>query len=142
MKTSTHRWFGLVATVVVVASVAWGFVVVGSPDARRVERLDGRRIEDLRQIVREMQDLVHDKDGRRLKRPLFDSLEALHKAARRRNLHIVDPQSGVNYGFRIIDPQHYELCATFKTVRKAEQEVFWNHKTGRRCWIIDALDPP
>jgi len=142
MTSRTHRAFGLVATVVVVAAVAWGFWIVGSPETRRTERLDERRIQDLRAIVAEMQDLVWDDQERVMKRELFTELSAVAAAARWRRLTLVDPETGAAYEYRILDAHRYELCATFDMARDDDHAVFWNHPAGRHCWTVDVRDAP
>ncbi len=62
MTPAFHRIFAILATLSVVASVAWGFTIVGSPDTRRQERMDDRRLEALRDIQREIQELLIDSE--------------------------------------------------------------------------------
>ena len=143
MTPAVHRSFALLATVVVVASVAWGFMIVGSPDRRRAQRLDERRLDALQVIQQEIHELVRDPDDHtRLKHPLPRTLDELVERARRRKLDPEDPETGVSYTYRILSETTYELCATFTHARDEDWDVFWNHPAGRQCFTIDALDPP
>jgi len=143
MTPAVHRSFALLATVVVVASVAWGFMIVGSPDLRRAQRLDERRLDALQAIQQEIQELVRDPDDRtRLRRPLPQTLVELVTRARHRKLEPVDPVTGELFTYRVLSETTYELCATFTHARDADWDVFWNHPPGRQCFTIDALDPP
>ena len=53
-----------------------------------------------------------------------------------------DPDTGVAYEYRVVDENHYELCATFARRREADRDVFWNHPAGRHCFTFDVRDPP
>ena len=66
MTARAHMVFSVIMSVVVVAAVAWGIVVVGTPGATRLHRLDQRRLEDLQTIFREVQSLCHDPDIKEL----------------------------------------------------------------------------
>ena len=75
MKPVAHRSWGILATVVVTAAVAYGFWIVGSPASRRLERLDAQRLGDLQAIVYEMRELVYDPDDKRYWRWAEDPTE-------------------------------------------------------------------
>lgn len=143
MSPAHHKLFLSVSTLLVLAAVVWGFVIVGSPDARRLERLDETRLDDLQRIQREIQDLVKDDEvPATLKRALPATLDAVLALARRRRLSLADPETGERYGYRVLDERRYELCATFARAREADFGVFWNHPAGRHCFTVDVLDPP
>jgi len=143
MSAGVHRAFALLATAVVVLAIVWGFVVAGSPDTRRQERLDERRLDALQDIQAEIQDLTRDpsRGGVRISK-LPETLEELQKRARRRKITITDPETGAPYEYRVLDSTRYELCATFTLPRDAQWGVFWNHLAGRHCFTIDVMDPP
>ena len=128
---------------VVASAVVWGFWVAGSPDTRRTQRLDERRLRDLRRIHAEIQRLVRDPDDSTvLRRALPPTLEAAAKSARRRKLVLHDPETGERYGYAVRSETVYELSATFALRRDVDYAVFWNHPPGRHVFRIDALDPP
>ena len=140
MSARLHIGFGTAATALVTAVIAWGFVVTGSPDTRRQERLDERRVEDLQTIHREIQLLVRDpaRPGE-LVRPLPATLEeAAHRAVDRR-VTLLDPETELPYGYRVVDATTYELTATFAAERDADRDVFWNHPASEHTFTIDAL---
>lgn len=144
MNASIHKMAAVVATLVVLAAVVWGFVTAGTPDTRRQERLDERRLQDLRAIVREMQTFVRHPDASRqlLRRGLPRTLAALAEEVRDRKLSIADPETGEPYGYKPIDWKTYDLCATFALPRDGADAVFWNHPAGPHCFTINVLDPP
>ena len=142
MRAATHRGWAALATVVLAAAVGYGFHIVGSPESRRLEKLDERRVEDLRTIVRALQDLVYDDDADRLKRALPTNLVTVRDEARGRRPSIEDPASGRAYDYQVLDEHRYTLCAVFDTARRGETEAFWNHPAGTHCFTIDVRDPP
>jgi hypothetical protein len=143
MTKRTHVIFSVVMSMVVVATVVWGVVVVGTPGTVRLRRFDHRRMEDLQTISREIQSLCHDPDIKdRLKRALPATLDELAAIARSERISLTDPETGQPYLYEVKDGTTYELCATFALVRDSDLEVFWNHPAGPHCFTVDALDPP
>ena len=140
MKPVAHRAWGIAATIVVAAAVAYGFWIVGSPDSRRMERLDERRLDPLKAIAYEMRELVYDPQDKVMRRALFEDLDALKAGARRRKLTLHDPESGAAYGFTVLDAHRYQLSATFDGPRDLNWDVFWNHPGGEHTWTIDVRD--
>lgn len=143
MMTRADKVFTGVATVVVVAAVAWGIVLAGTPGQVRMRRYDAQRLDDLRAVHREIQALCVDPEDREaLKRALPATLEELAEAAFYERIRLADPETGEPYRYRVVNETTYELCATFATERDADEEVFWNHGVGEKCFLVDALDGP
>jgi hypothetical protein len=148
MSPRFHTAFALAASVVVVAAVAWGFILAGSPATRRLERFDDQRLRDLQTIAREIQSTVVDpavanpKDKGSLKAPLPKTLEEAAKSARGEKINLRDPETGESYGYTVKNDSTYELCATFARSRDEDSGIFWNHPAGVHCFTINVLDPP
>ena len=143
MTPRIHTVMAVISSIVVAAVVAWGFVLVGSPVTRRLERFDEQRLEDLRTIAREIQSMVEDRDNAgSLKAPLPKNLEEAAQRARDERLNPRDPESGIAYTYTVINSSTYELCATFSLPRDWDSNVFWNHPAGPHCFRIDVNDPP
>lgn len=145
MNGRLHTTFFAVATTIVAVAIVWGFVLAGSPQTKRLQRLDDQRLADLKDIYQEIQDLVRDPDDERddeLKQPLPVSLEEAASQARHRKLNVSDPETGEPYRYTVKSETTYELCATFALPRNSDTEVFWNHAGGTQCFTIDVLDPP
>jgi hypothetical protein len=135
--------FAALATAAVTFAIVWGFMLVGSPGTRRLERLDEQRLADLQAIAGEIQDLVVDREKPDvLKGPLPATLEALANQARSRRIERFDPDSGEPYLYEVTGESTYRLCATFTGPRDSDSSVFWNHPTGKHCFEINVLDPP
>jgi len=149
MSARTHLAFAGVASLVVGFAVAWGFVLAGSPAARRIQLLDDRRLQDLQTIARaiESESVESSATGtadskKKLQHPLPKTLEEADKGARLEKLSIHDPETGEPYGYTMVNSTTFTLCANFSQARDAEYRVFWNHPAGRHCFTIDVLDPP
>ena len=141
MNLRIHAVFALFMTAVVAATVAWGFVLVGSPAHRRIERIDERRLHDLQAITREIRRIVLDPNKKgKLKEPLPATLEEAAKKASFERLNLHDPESGEPYVYTVKGESTFELCATFAAARESDSAVFWNHPAGPRCFTVDVLD--
>lgn len=143
MSWRFHAVFAVLASVAVAIAIAWGFMLVGSPGARRLERFDEQRLQDLQAIVREVHAMVVDADKPpSLKGPLPKTLEEVGERARSERVKLNDPETGEPYSYVVKDENTFELCATFTMVRSSDRSVFWNHPAGRHCFTIHVLDPP
>ncbi len=143
MTKRIHLIFSVVASIVVIATIAWGAVLVGSPQTIRVQRFDQQRLDDLQTIYREIQSLCHDPDIKdKLKRPLPETIDELVDDARYQRINLFDPETGQPYVYTVEGETKYKLCATFAMERDWDAQVFWNHPAGKHCFTVDALDPP
>ena len=125
MTTRIHNVFSVASSVVVVVTVVWGAVLVGSPGTARLQRFDQQRLNDLQTISREVQLLCHDPDIKKeLKRALPDTLVELAALARSKRINLTDPVTGERYVYTVKDGTTYELCATFTLERDSDVEVF------------------
>lgn len=94
----THRALISVVIVLLITIVA-AFVVVGSPKTRRMAQWDEQRAEHLRSIV-------------------YDLFNRFNQGAElpennEQMLKLVDPETKAAYGYRKIDNDTFEVCATF-----------------------------
>ena len=99
--------FGASGTAVV-AAVAVGLVLLGSPVQERERRIDDRRVADLHGIAAAT-DLYWTRHTR-----LPASLDDLAAEPGLR-VSTRDPTSSEMYGYRALDGGRYEVCATFAT---------------------------
>jgi hypothetical protein len=133
------RWTVLLA---VAAAVVGGLTVSGPPRQERRRQLDQRRQNDLSQLA--------DRIDRHWNRTgaLPPTLAALVEAGDRFAEPIPsDPATQSAYDYAVEDTLHYRLCATFETDsqelarRQAQPDYdganhFWDHPTGRHCFLI------
>jgi hypothetical protein len=126
-----------VAVVAVVASIAGGIVVLGSPIQARRQMLDERRVNDLRQLNQSI-NLFWTRT-----KHLPASTEEL---ARERGIFVMltDPATRHPYEYEVVDVEKYKLCATFDGSSEHASTVgfqsFWAHGPGRQCFELSAKD--
>jgi hypothetical protein len=143
MTPRVHAVFAACASIVVVSAMAWGFVLVGSPSTRRLERFDEQRLRDLQTIAREIQWMTVDANNKdTLKATLPATLDEAAEKARNKQLNPLDPETGAPYRYTVKNESTFELCATFSRPRQWDSNVFWNHPAGEHCFTINVLDPP
>ena len=127
---SPGQWLLAAAAVVVVATVLASIVMVGSPSAQREQRLDARRLDDLRRIER----LVEDHYQR------TGTLPANLDALARPGLELpLDPTTGAAYGYEAGEGRAYRLCAAFATDSARSRTHHgdgdaWSHGIGPQCF--------
>jgi len=129
---TSGRALGAVVALAVLAAVAAGLWMIGSPgDARRL-RLDERRVSDLRSISTSVD--VHWTRQGVLPARLDEVSPPVGATV------TVDPVSGQRYEYRVIDARTYELCATFDAEWQpgmyGYDEAFWRHGAGRHCFRL------
>ena len=90
----------------VVAAVAFGLVLLGSPAQERARRIDDRRVADLHGIAA-ASNLYWSRHSR-----LPASLDDLTAAPGLR-INTRDPVTTETYGYEVLDSLRYEVCATF-----------------------------
>lgn len=144
-----HRRFGIAATGLVLLTVVWGGVLVGSPASERARKLDARRVQELGRIEAAMDRLclgpheTRSKEGppKALVAPLPSTLADLAAASVEDRPRLVDPATGVPYEYRLTGQSSFELCATFARPRDEDETPRWNHPAGRHCFAFDLLSP-
>jgi hypothetical protein len=138
---TAQRVLGFAAIAAVVAGVVVAFLTIGSPERARIAALDRVRVEDMYRIA----SALHDRftvDGK-LPPSLPDDLTPYRYAMPDQNANITrDPVSGKAYSYRVLDPSHYRLCATFARaadIRPRERTGRpWKHPAGSWCFTFDA----
>ena len=135
MKLSGQGLLLAAVTAVVIAAVVVGFLALGTPGEARKSELDRKRIEDLRNLS----GMVTPADDK----PLAPSLELA--IGQRGDQWQKDPATGKPYGYRVVDADHFDLCATFDTEVKegdlGSWEKGWAHPAGPCCFRFDRRYP-
>ena len=137
--TPILRGLVVAAVVVVVATLGYSVYLVGTPGQQRDVRLDERRVDDLRDISRNIDTYLEINDA------MPESLQDL-RGPRFYVQSIEDPETGVLYPYRVIEGPAYELCATFTTdstegrrgERRSFSETAWDHGIGLTCFQLTA----
>lgn len=133
----------IAAGIAAVGALIGGFLLMGSPATQREQRMDMRRIGDLRELEGAI------RSHYRTHAALPESLEALAERPGL-GLSLADPQTGEPYGYVREDGGHFRLCATFATdsgERRGGRRVVpvgvdWAHGIGPTCFDrrIDPAD--
>jgi hypothetical protein len=139
--TTKHRkmWLG-VSLVLVLGSIIWGFVVLGSPRTQQLIKYDDQKVSDLQNINSQIQNYYQ------IKNVLPTSLSDLAGS----NTYYTAPldmQSKQPYEYTKTGNLTYEICATFNkesTPNKGgylaqptyggDGFTYWNHPASRYCF--------
>jgi len=147
LRTNTSkmrsRFFGMVASVVVVGSFCIGLGVVGTPSAQRHVRADVMRAIDIRRIAFALKSW-HDRAVLANSTPVLPpALSVIQARGALSESQIADPETKEPYEYRVISGSRYELCAIFAASEWGSQSggigsPFWHHGQGRACFFLDA----
>jgi hypothetical protein len=120
----------------VVAAVAAGLWVIGSPAEQRLLRFDERRDADLRELAQAVN--RHQSEERALPASTAELVDG------RRLSHVpLDPATGEPYEYRVTGEREFELCAVFaRASRAADVKDFWDHEAGRHCFELEVPEAP
>ena len=128
--------FAVLSTIAMIAAVAIGLIVIGSPSEFRMRRFDERRANDLASISSAVRTyrLTHERLPQKL-----DDVEAAITYS------LKDPV-GRTYEYAIKDDFSYELCAEFDTTTDTLPatrfgSAFEKHQSGRQCFTQEARPP-
>lgn len=136
MSLSVRVLFGAALAVAAIGAVGGGFLLVGSPEEARLQRLDDRRVSDLQQIQRAVS-LQWTRT-----RHLPESIDAAVRETSAAE-PLRDPTAQVPYDYRVLDGANYEVCATFDRASDGGPypgDAFWSHPAGRACFRLVAAD--
>ncbi len=129
-----HRAVVYATIAVVAAAIATGLYISGPPSEQRLERLDERRVADLRQLSAALRRYYAETAA------LPADLAELADGLRLSSLPL-DPATAERYGYAVAGDAEFELCAEFS--RNAESVLgddFWSHGAGRHCFEFDYSD--
>jgi hypothetical protein len=135
-------------SLIVGGALVLGFLLAGSPFAARDQRLDDKRIADLRAIHNAIQDMSTQRVNGAIKatRPLPENLDQVAEFQLGRQsvnaLNLTDPVTGDRYGYQATGPDTYDLTAQFALDRERVQSPFWNHRAGNHTFKFNRLSPP
>jgi glucose uptake protein GlcU len=147
----TSKYIGAGVVIVVVAAIVSGFYLIGTPQDARAERFDRERVSDLEELQ------WHIVEYYRAKQTLPETLADLEDSIRYAEIP-VDPDSGVDYTYRVVEGTTFELCATFTRASDNDASHYtrpvpgpgvkgsdWSHGAGETCFkrtIDPDLYPP
>ena len=142
IKSKTSKILAWILSFAVLASIVWGFFIIGTPAEQRERRFDEQRVSDLQ--ILQNQIISHWVKKEALPQNLSELEDSISG-------FIVpkDPKSDAPYEYDVIDSLSFELCATFKTSTEdfgsATQglkylysygsfQQNWGHEAQRTCF--------
>lgn len=149
------RYINWATGLLIVLSIAAGFLIVGSPQSQRAMRIDAQRVSDLQSLQSQIVNFYQQKE--RLPQNLAELNDPLSYYTTP-----VDPKTKQDYGYRTTNAPNanpsFEVCATFDTQslgtdpsyaepmgRYVGMDSKWEHGVGQTCFerVIDPeLYPP
>ncbi|MDQ2995078.1 MAG: hypothetical protein M3R00_09115 [Pseudomonadota bacterium] len=136
------KFFGSIATAMVIAVIIAGLILAGSPAKERERRFDTQRVNDIAQIASAIDMYISKNDQ------LPASLVELTKpeVARLYSINsIKDPKTAVEYQYATTGKTSYQLCATFEQPSVAKSRAMygdnrgWEHPVGYKCFKLEAV---
>ncbi|MBP9757472.1 MAG: hypothetical protein KBD06_02640 [Candidatus Pacebacteria bacterium] len=134
------RSIGIAVGMLVLATIVSGFLIIGSPNAVRMVRLDNQKIGDLQTIQYQITNYYQTKG--RLPQSLSELNDPLSGM-----IIPKDAETGEEYGYRITTaPYSFELCATFNVPSTSNESMAefpmrgdtanenWMHPAGQSCF--------
>jgi len=119
---------------VVVAAVAVGLWLGGSPAEQRLLRFDEQRVLELRQLAQVAQ--RHWDSQQRLPETATELIDGQFFTRLP-----TDPVTSEPYEYRVAGPRSFEVCATFdRPSRYLPASDFWYHEAGHRCFTFDVTE--
>lgn len=130
-------WF-IVALVIILASIIWGFAVLGSPMTQRLYKYDEQKVNDLMNISSAVQNYYSTYQI------LPSSLSTIPPDY---YISLVDPQTQKPYKYELVQNLRYKLCAEFNksspnldNPNSGSRPVLykgaslWDHPAGEYCF--------
>ena len=128
----------------VIAAVAGGLALVGSPEQARMEKLDRNRLSDLRRIAHRINVYWTRHNS------LPQELGSLEKEGHP-TLDMSDPDTETPYPYRVVNEELFELCATFSTECRDDSRrcADWHgeqdsririHEAGEVCFELSPIE--
>lgn len=104
-----YKIFAIVSTVLIIATIVWGFTVMGLPQTQRAVQLDMTRINDLQNIQGQVTYYYQQKNT------VPVSLSALNDSISN-SIIPIDPETKLPYQYEKLSTTSFKLCATFGAV--------------------------
>lgn len=150
-KPHYARYINWATGLLVVLTIAAGFLIIGSPASQRAYRIDQQRVSDLSSI---QSYIVYSYYQPKQKLPV--SLDEINNPIQGFSVP-TDPKTGQPYGYRITNAPgampSFELCATFETQSPGTDQSYsepvgrhmgmsenWKHGVGQTCFER-SIDP-
>jgi hypothetical protein len=135
LPTPKRKYLSYAAGLVVLLVVVTGIIAIGSPTKQRNIRFDAQRVSDLSNIQYAVTDYF------RANNKLPVDITTLTQGTAYYVSSIKDPETKINYEYKVTAQNKYELCAVFSTDDIADPNNVtypntesWTHGVGRTCF--------
>lgn len=143
--TPGNNWYVrsllIVAVLIVVGCIAYALTLTGSPGSQRETRLDEQRVSDLSDIALNID--MYWELNEKLPADFGDMPGPTYFLNR-----VDDPETGLDYEYRVLEAPRYELCAVFSSDTtgsvpkdRGSSNRRWDHQEGRNCFELVAQAP-
>jgi hypothetical protein len=142
----TRKVLAVVASAFVLAVVVAAFTIMQSPGSARLRKADAIRSEDLAMIRNAVRSYVKAEGG--LPQAVGELRDRPGGLDPKR---FQDPITGAPYGYRVLDAEHFELCARFSLDSRAEtgpryadpgeEADLGAHGPGEQCFRLTVVPP-
>lgn len=127
--------FAIGSIVLVLGSLVWAFVVIGSPMNERLRRFDQQKVQNLQDIQWRITTYWQNNGKLPVDLKTIEDSIGGYKVA-------VDPETQKAYEYKVTGTTDFELCAEFNLdnndemlgYQKVSENDFWNHGKGNVCF--------
>ena len=140
LNSKSRKIWLLISILLTLASIIWGFSVLGSPRTQRLYKYDEQKVNDLRDIDQRIYSYWN------AKKTLPDDLNNLSEVIYNNGMP-VDPQTNKSYEYKKMNSDSYELCADFNKLSDETKKAYyatpypnpvadssWSHPAGKFCF--------
>lgn len=145
--TKNIKIFIGIISIIILSTIIYGIIILGSPNFQRARMMDETRISDLSNIQNQIVYVQWQNKGT-VPASLMDLKDPISEY-----MLPTDPETKQNYEYTMLSKNSFELCATFKTVSilttpksvsdsysysysysSGETNENWQHKAERTCF--------
>mgnify|MGYP001563284845 CR=1 FL=1 len=136
-KNSRIFW-RIIAGVIVIGSIVWGFAVLGLPRTQRLIKYDEQKVNDLQTINNQVENFYSTKGM------LPENLQEMVSGNYNYYITQTDSQTQKPYGYVKTGETTYNLCAEFNKALSLRNNTYseyggdgyvnWNHPAGHYCF--------
>lgn len=126
----------IILSFIVLATVVYGFLDGGSPQAARNKRFDDTRIQNIQTIRNRVS--TYYRTNKVLPPTVLEASANYNNSGNIKMLS--DPETNIEYQYQIVSGKEYKICATFSTntINNAPQYLLeYSHPSGLYCFTFN-----
>ena len=132
LTSKSRNVYRIIALVIILGSIIWGFSVLGSPRAQRLLKYDEQKVNDLMNIDSQIR-AYYELQGKGILPNTLDEMSPNYYYP------VVDAQSQKSYEYKKTSNTTYNLCAEFNTTSpKTKGPNIYARPIGYQSWIHPA----